>query len=1000
MYRGFLSLTFFTILFASVFSQDDLSPLDAYFTSYEIFKEDTESLVSAIQSTETDEISLKILGWEMKLTRSSIIDNRYKTRILTENGVQEVFTEKAVPLKGYTLQGGQVSITIGQNFIQGYVKTGMYTFYIEPLYHFIKGAEKDVFILYNTKDIIPGQEKKCGVGPSMEGNHRPERSSGQRGVLTGECFEVEWALASDFAMFNHHGSVTAVENHNIAVANDIQTNYDDEFADEVLFVIVEQYVITTSGGDPWTSSTDGGTLLGSFRNWAPSGFNSTHDLGSLWTKRTLNNNVVGIAYVGAVCTGSRYNVLTDFTTNAAQKRVMVAHEIGHNFDAVHDASGSGFIMAPSVNTSTIWSSASITDIEAHYTSRTCLADCPPTTPEIYFLSSGVTVSEVGTFSDTSFCGAPYTTIEIPVRLSLASTSVNEVEVEILAGSTAIQNIDYILENDTLTFPSGSATTQNITVLIANDAIEESDETIELTLNSISGPAAIGAADTFQLTITDLLDAVSDTCCTPGDFTTYGNYNYNTVFIFNSAYQDSRSRYLYLPSQLTAAGMSAGLITGLGVYVQTKNSTQPFQNFRVGMKNVDFTTLDGQSWITTDEVFENDYTTTTSSWNVIDFDNDFYWDGTSAIYLEFCFDNSSTSANSDIVRGTSPVGGGSGDFHEWRQSNTVNLCSSLSGSIWSYTPSTIQPQLRFYTLGGARIENTAGKTSKTYIRSGETAHIYSDDRKVIASLTNIGPTDIECLEISVSSAGNSQQTISGSSVSYAQKTIQVNGDQNSLYELSLYYTQTQMNTWGTDADKLNMVSSEVPFSSTTLDHITIFRPDTIYNNIGPDNAWVYKGTFNGNGWYSLTNSELPVAIQMTQGDLVLTEGNTGVILKNKTGEAYLITVGSSGSLTIAPAGNAVQSAILDKDEWGWFGAGRGLILRNSNNNYHRITVSNTGQISTQSVSSLPAQRMESSSQNLMIEPPGGAIVLKSSDGACWRVFVNENGQLRSVKMKCP
>lgn len=1000
MFRILLSVLFFISGLGLMHSQEDLSTLDEYFTSYEIFKWDTESLVNKINASETEEIPLKILGWEMILMRSSIIDERYKTRILTEAGIQEIVTDKAVPLKGYTLQGGQVSITIGSNFIQGYVKTGMYTFYIEPLYHFIKGAESDVFILYNTKDIIPGKEKMCGVTPSMERSRTIDRTSGQRGIMTGECFEVEWALASDFAMFNHHGSVTNVENHNIAVANDIQTNYDDEFADEVLFVIVEQFIVTTSGGNPWTSSTNASTLLNSFTSWGPSGFSVTHDVGSLWTRRDLDGSTVGIAWVGAVCTGNRYNVLMDFTSNAAQKRVMVAHEIGHNFDAIHDASGSGFIMAPSVNTSTTWSSASITDIEAHYNSRTCLADCPPTTPEIYFLSSGVTVSEIGTFSDTSFCGAPYTTIEIPVRLSLASSSVNEVEVEVLSGSTATQYLDFRLENNLLTFPSGVATTQIITIHLANDALEEADEVIELKLNSISGPAVIGAADTFQLTITDILDTVSDECCTPGDFTTYGNYDYITVFIFNSAYEDSRSRYLYLPSQLTAAGISAGLITGLGVYVQTKNSTQPFQNFRVGMKNVDFTTLDGQSWITTDEVYENNYTTTQGTWNIINFDNDFYWDGTSAIYLEFCFDNSSTSSNSDFVRGTAPVGGGTGDYHEWRESNTVNLCSTLSGYIAVYTTPTIQPQLRFYSLGGARIENTAGKTSQTFISSGETAHFYSDDRKVITSLKNIGPADIECLEVSVSTAGNGQQSISGSSVSYGQKTIQVTGDQNALYELSLYYTQTQMNTWGSNANKLNMIFSDVAFSSATAGNIEVVRPDSIYNNLGPDNAWVYKGTFSGNGWYSLTNNELPIAVQMTQGDLALTESNTGVILKNKSGDNYLLTVESSGNLLVSPAGTSGHSAVLDKEEWAWLGTGRGIILRNNNNNYHRITVSNTGQISTQAVSSLPSQRMESASQNLMIEPPGGAIVLKSPDGSCWRVFVNEDGQVRSVKIMCP
>ena len=33
-------------------------------------------------------------------------------------------------------------------------------------------------------------------------------------------------------MVLEYGTVTAVENHNVGITNDVQTNFDDEFADE------------------------------------------------------------------------------------------------------------------------------------------------------------------------------------------------------------------------------------------------------------------------------------------------------------------------------------------------------------------------------------------------------------------------------------------------------------------------------------------------------------------------------------------------------------------------------------------------------------------------------------------------------------------------------------------------------------------------------------------------------------------------------------------------
>ena len=108
------------------------------------------------------------------------------------------------------------------------------------VYHFEKGAKRDLFVLYNTKDIIPGKEKECGV----KAEHFAPR--GDQIIQNGErlamgCYEIDYAIASDFLMFNFYGSISAVENHNIAVTNDMQTNYIDAFAHAIQFVIVQQF---------------------------------------------------------------------------------------------------------------------------------------------------------------------------------------------------------------------------------------------------------------------------------------------------------------------------------------------------------------------------------------------------------------------------------------------------------------------------------------------------------------------------------------------------------------------------------------------------------------------------------------------------------------------------------------------------------------------------------------------------------------------------------------
>ena len=77
------------------------------------------------------------------------------------------------------------------------------------------------------------------------------------------------------------------------------------------FNIVTQFVVT--GTDPWTNSTDPGTLLGSFRTWGNAGnFGVSFDVGELWTNRDFDANVIGIAYLNGVCNTNKYHCLQDF----------------------------------------------------------------------------------------------------------------------------------------------------------------------------------------------------------------------------------------------------------------------------------------------------------------------------------------------------------------------------------------------------------------------------------------------------------------------------------------------------------------------------------------------------------------------------------------------------------------------------------------------------------------------------------------------------------------
>ncbi len=370
---------------------------------WEIFQINAQEL-SQFTSKAGDESSFRLaLGthdWDIVLQKRDLRSAKYISSVLTDEGVKSTPANDGLMTYRGQLpgqQGWSVALTLGSEFIYGYLEEGGETYYIEPLSYFIPGSPSDQFVVYPNSAVKPdNSEHKCGaleMKDKMEELHPEElmKEHGENAEKMMACVEIELAIASDLSMFNFHGSAPGVNAFTLGVMNGVQTNYDNEFNDELHFEIVEQFVVAPPATDPWTNSTNAVTLLNSFTSWGPSGFSATHDLGQLWTKRNLDGGTVGIAWVSAVCTNSRYHVVSEFTTSQCALRVMTAHEIGHNFSAQHDAPNSGFIMAPSVNCTNNWSTASQNSINGYYPTRGCLGTCSSSQPPIANFSATPTI---------------------------------------------------------------------------------------------------------------------------------------------------------------------------------------------------------------------------------------------------------------------------------------------------------------------------------------------------------------------------------------------------------------------------------------------------------------------------------------------------------------------------------------------------------------------------------------------------------------------------------
>ncbi|MCC6727395.1 MAG: PKD domain-containing protein, partial [Saprospiraceae bacterium] len=365
----------------------------ATLTNWEVYQIDAESLnqfVKGAGSKSAFKFELGEHDWDIELHERDIRSSDFVLSVSGTNGTDHIKSKNdgIMTYRGHLPNdnGWAVALTLSQDFIYGYFKESEDTYFIEPLWYFVPGQPKNLYIVYAQSAVKPDNSHICGSG-EMQNKMKelaPEEHDHKKGGDAEKmmaCYAVDLAQAADLSMYNFHGSVAGVQAHMVGVMNNVQTNYDNEFADEIQFIIVEQFIVSPPATDPWTSSTNYNALLNDFTDWGPTGFFTDHDLGQLWTKRSPSGGVVGIAWLDAVCTSIRYHVLWEWTSDANNMRVTASHEIGHNFGCVHD-SGTGFIMSPVVNNTNAWSTQSINTFNANTPTYSCLASCGSSQPPV------------------------------------------------------------------------------------------------------------------------------------------------------------------------------------------------------------------------------------------------------------------------------------------------------------------------------------------------------------------------------------------------------------------------------------------------------------------------------------------------------------------------------------------------------------------------------------------------------------------------------------------
>ncbi len=366
------------------------SPLNDLFTKYKLLDFPLDQMVNHFDQARIEPFELMVdggLSFQISLIEQSMAGPGMKVKLLTENG--DVYEEmpEVRTFRGEVVgrERSQVRLTLFEDEISGYIRTSKHEWNLQPAWELDPELDQHVYVWYSGADAIE-DNSSCGVKDEV---HQDDQQSND--VISqnlqrtpGECYTVEYALLADYQYYLDEGGTTGgVSQQIFEVMNDVDGNYDLDdtinFDYDIEFEISELVVSTCESCDPLSATLDIGESLNEFTAWGEQGnFDEPYDLASFWSGRNFNGSTIGLAWRSSsvICSPFRYNVLENWSNTAWQLRVLTSHEIGHNFNAVHDAT-SGTIMFGTINNTEDWSTLSKNAINAvipnHHAN--CLADC-------------------------------------------------------------------------------------------------------------------------------------------------------------------------------------------------------------------------------------------------------------------------------------------------------------------------------------------------------------------------------------------------------------------------------------------------------------------------------------------------------------------------------------------------------------------------------------------------------------------------------------------------
>jgi len=356
-----------------------------------------------------------------------------------------------------------------------------------------------------------------------------------------------------------------------------------------------------------------------------------------------------------------------------------------------------------------------------------------------------------------YCNGVSTTfVEVATPFEF-DTDVN-VSLDVDDSSSAIEGVDFELMENSGVLTAGDKTIQ-FEVLLFTDAVQKGDRTIVINLESDS----LVAGDQATVTIAENVEPFSMEVGTTQVDIAPGNTTTNTLL--RQYYTTGSTQILYRKSDIEDLGLEGEKIGQLSFDVTVKGSTAPFNDVIIQMGTTSSNQLVGQ--FTDDvefvEVFRGDVETVIGM-NTIVFDNQFIYDGTDNLIIQFCFDNDNWT-NDDRVRARNVGYNALVNFY----TDGGEGCIDGVGEV---VTSNLVPS---FTLGNRAADNLYGNVGRRFqstLSTGENAYFYQSD-SILTSISAIQSSDFACMGAMLSI--DQDEVVDFDSLVYINRVLELDHD---------------------------------------------------------------------------------------------------------------------------------------------------------------------------------------------------------------------------------